>query len=90
MLLKIMGAIDTLGGLILLFGTGIAIPHLILIIFGGLLLIKALFGMLKGFASWIDLVSGVIFILMIFFNIHWIICLIAGILLIQKGIFSFL
>jgi len=47
-------------------------------------------GLLRDFASWIDLASGIILILSIFFHIPLVICIIAGILLIQKGIFSFL
>jgi Sec-independent protein secretion pathway component TatC len=89
MLVKIFGAIDFIIGLILMFGTGF-LPHSILIFCGITLLIKSGIGLLKNFASWIDLSSGLIFILSIFFQIPLVICLIAGILLIQKGIFSFL
>lgn len=89
MLVKVLGGIDFISGLILIFGTGLA-PKSILIFFGILLLIKAGFGMFKSFASWIDLLSGGVFILAIFFQIPLWIGIIAGILLIQKGIFSFL
>jgi hypothetical protein len=90
MLVKVLGLIDFLAGLILIFGINFKIPFLILIIFGIVLLIKAGIGLLKDFASWIDLFCGTIFILLIFLPIFWIICLIASVLLIQKGIFSFL
>ena len=89
MLVKILGGIDFISGLILIIGAKF-IPYQILIFFGIILLIKALIGLLRDFASWIDFSAGVIFILLIFFPVHWIICLIVGILLIQKGIFSFI
>jgi hypothetical protein len=90
MLIKALGVIDFIAGLILIFGTNLKIPFIILIIFGIFLLVKAGIGLLKDFAGWIDLFAGAIFILLIFFPISWIIGLIAGILLIQKGIISFL
>lgn len=90
MLVKVLGGIDFISGLILIFGAGFSFPIPILTVFGVILLIKSGIGLLRDFASWIDLLAGIIFILLIFFPIHWIICLIAGILLIQKGIFSFL
>ncbi len=90
MLIKILGAIDFIGGLLLIFISGFILPSQILIFLGAVFLIKSLIGFLKDFASWIDLVSGGIFILLIFFQVPWFICLIPGILLIQKGIFSFL
>jgi len=90
MLVKVLGALDFIIGLILIFGARIKIPATILIILAVFLFIKAGIGLLKDFASWIDLLSGLIFILLIFFPLHWIICLIPAILLIQKGIVSFL
>lgn len=90
MLVKVLGAMDCIEGLILLFGAGIKLPFYISLILGVFLLIKAGMGKLKDIASWIDLIAGIIFILLIFFNVYWLICLIAGILLLQKGVFSFL
>jgi len=90
MLIKFLGAIDFISGLILIFGAGIKLPSILLIIFGIILLIKASMGMLKDFASWIDFIAGLIFIASIFFVVPSIICLISGILMLQKGIFSFL
>ncbi|HJX50225.1 MAG TPA: hypothetical protein VJ438_02060 [Candidatus Nanoarchaeia archaeon] len=89
MLVKILGAVDLIAGLVLIFGTRF-VPHSILIFFGIALLIKAGIGLLRDFASWIDLFAGIIFILSIFFQMPLLICLIPGILLIQKGIFSFI
>jgi hypothetical protein len=91
MLVKVLGVIDFIAGLILIFGIGIELPSTLLILFGIILLIKSFLGGIpKNFGSLTDLSAGTIFILFIFFPIHWIICLIAGILLIQKSIFSFL
>ncbi|MCL5018321.1 MAG: hypothetical protein M1416_00955 [Candidatus Pacearchaeota archaeon] len=90
MLVKILGAIDFIGGLLLLFISGFNLPFQIFVFLGMVFLIKSLLGFLKDFASWIDLISGAIFILLIFFAVPWFICLIFAILLVQKGIFSFL
>jgi hypothetical protein len=90
MLVKALGVLDFIGGLILIFGIGIKIPYSVLLFFGIIFLIKAGIGLLKDFASWIDLANGAIFILLIFFPVTWLICLIGGAFLIQKGIFSFL
>jgi hypothetical protein len=90
MLVKVLGVIDFIGGVFLLFLSKKKFPFLILLVFGIILLVKAGIGLLKDFASWIDLVAGIVFILLIFFPLHWIFCLIAGALLIQKGIVSFL
>jgi hypothetical protein len=89
MLVKVLGGIDFVAGLILLFGTRF-VNDSILIFFGVILLFKAGIGLLRNFASWIDLFSGIIFILSIFLQIPFGICIIAGILMIQKGIFSFI
>jgi hypothetical protein len=89
MLIQILGAIDFLSGLILIFGAGMKIPSLLLIVFGIILLIKSFVGLLKDFASWIDFIAGIIFILQALFSIPPILSVIAGILILQKGIFSF-
>jgi hypothetical protein len=90
MLVKILGAIDFIGGLILIFISGLVLPSQVLIFFGILFLIKSSLGFWRDFASWTDLLSGIIFILLTFFPVYWVICLVLGILLVQKGIFSFL
>jgi len=90
MLIKALGVIDFIGGIFLLFVSGTKFPYLILLVFGIILLIKSGIGLLRDFASWIDLIAGIVFILLIFFPVYWVFCLIAGILLIQKGIVSFL
>lgn len=90
MLVKVLGALDFLAGLILIFTIWTKIPFLILTILAVIFLIKAGIGLLKDFASWIDLVTGIVFVLLIFFPVYGIICLICAGLLIQKGIVSFL
>jgi len=90
MLIKVLGVLDLIIGLILVFIGSARLSYLILLPIAIILFVKAGIGLLKDFASWIDFSSGIIFILLIFFSVPWIICLIAGILLIQKGTSSFL
>ena len=91
MILKILGAIDLISGLILiLLGSGIIFPKTILMFFGMLLLLKSSFGMLKDFASWIDFIGGLILLISNFFEVPGIIAIIIGLFVAQKGIFSFL
>ena len=89
MLVKILGGIDFICGIILIFGIKY-MPVYILVPLGIILIIKSGLGLLKDFTSWIDFLSGVCFILSIFFSVPTIICIIIGILILQKGIFSFL
>ena len=91
MLLKILGAIDLISGLILvLLGTGIVFPGKLLLFLGMLLLIKSSFGLPKDFASWIDFVGGLIFLISNLFEVPGVISIIVGLFIAQKGIFSFL
>ncbi len=90
MLVKALGIFDFMGGLILLFSSGIKTPVPVLVILAAIFLVKALIGLLKDFASWIDFTAGIVFILIIFLPAYWFICLIPAVLLIQKGIVSFL
>lgn len=90
MLVKILGGIDIFSGLILIFsGAGVFAGQKILIFFGFLLLIKSLVGFLKDFASWIDLISGLVLISLLIFPWPGFILIILGILVAQKGLFSF-
>ena len=90
MLVKILGTIDIISGLIfILLSFWLNIPKLILIIFGVLLLIKSSFGFFKDIGSWIDILSGIALIISIFFSLGWI-NFIFAILMFQKGIFSLL
>ncbi len=90
MLVKALGVTDFIAGLILILAAGINFSYFILLPIAGILLIKSLIGKLKDLGSWIDLIASILFILLIFFQVPWIICLIGGILLIQKGVMSFL
>jgi hypothetical protein len=90
MLVKILGAIDVLSGLILILTILTEIPISLLIFFGVALLIKSLIGMLKDFGSWIDFLTGIVLVLCIFVQIPVFIKIIFGILIVQKGIASFL
>ncbi|MCK9596982.1 hypothetical protein M0R19_07375 [Candidatus Pacearchaeota archaeon] len=90
MLIKIFGLTDFIAGLLLIFGANNQLPSWGLYFFGIILVIKSGIGFWADFGSWIDLLSGAVFILSIFFNLPWIIGLILGLLLVQKGIFSFL
>jgi len=89
MLIKVLGLIDLIVGGILIFGMEI-IPNSILIIFGIILLAKSSLGLLKDFASWIDFLGGTILLLSTIISIPFIFSAIIGLLIIQKGMFSFL
>lgn len=90
MLVKILGGIDIVSGLILLSGAGIKIPHMIPLVFGIVLLVKSLFGMFKELGSWIDISTGIILILSSFFAMPIFISIIFAVLILQKGAVSFL
>jgi hypothetical protein len=90
MLVKALGAIDLIAGIILIFATSINLPNQVLIIFGVVLLAKSSLGFLKDFASWVDFLCAGIFLVSIIISVPAIISLIFGLLLLQKGIFSFL
>jgi len=60
------------------------------LVLGIILLIKSSIGFLKDFASWVDFLAGIVFLMSIIINIPIFIGIILGILLIQKGVFSFL
>ena len=89
MLIKILGMIDLFAGSILIFGSGINLP-LLFGLFGIILIIKSFMGFLKNFASWVDLIAGVILLGGIILPIPIVITVIIGILVLQKGVVSFL
>ena len=89
MLVKILGAIDLIAGSILIFGSGINLP-LLFSLFGIVLIIKSFMGFLKDFASWVDLIAGSILLISIILPIPITIKIIIGLLVLQKGIVSFL
>ena len=89
MLVKILGGIDVLLGIFLVFLNNFNFSKTALIIFGIVLLLKSSLGLLKNFASWIDFLAGIVFLLSILVSIPGFICVILGLLLLQKGGFSF-
>ena len=90
MLVKILGGIDVLLGVFLIFINSLNFSKTALMIFGIILLIKGSLGLFKNFACWVDGLAGFVFLLAIVVSIPGIICIILGLLLLQKGIFSFL
>jgi len=90
MLVKILGGIDVLGGLLLILTLLTDVPHYLLIFFGVILLFKSLLGFPKNFGGWVDFCVGSILLLCIFFSIPLIIKIILAFLIVQKGISSFL
>ena len=90
MLVKGLGILDLIAGIILIFGMGAFIPASILIILGIIFLLKSSLGLFKDFASAIDLITGLLFIALAATTIPFLISLIFGIIVIQKGILSFL
>lgn len=87
MLIKVLGAADIIGGIILML-TGVITPNVsFLVILGAIFIIKSSIGRLRDFGSWIDLSSGIFFLVSVFFQIE-IINIILGIFLIQKGLAS--
>ena len=90
MLVKILGATDIFSGLILIVGNWINVPTELLLILGGILVIKSFLGMFKEIGSWIDIGTGIILILSALVSMPFVISLIFGILILQKGVFSFL
>ena len=90
MLVKALGIIDVFAGLILIFGMGINFSSQMLIIFGIVLLAKSSLGLFKDFASWVDSLAGLTFILSAMISVPVIVSIIIGLLILQKGVFSFL
>tara|TARA_Y100000310_G_C19996946_1_gene496666 strand:- start:110 stop:382 length:273 start_codon:yes stop_codon:yes gene_type:complete len=90
MLVKILGAIDVTGGAILSLSILTEIPSQILIVLGLVLLVKSFMGFPKDFAGWIDFLVGITLILTAFITIPLFIKIIFIVLIMQKGISSFL
>ena len=90
MLVKILGAIDVLAGVILIFNLTNHFSQQALLILGIIFLAKSCLGLLKDFASWIDFLTGIFFLLSIIITFPLAISIIIGILILQKGAFSFI
>ena len=89
MLVKTLGAIDLIVGLIILFLTSLNLPNQMLLFFGVLIFTKSSIGMLRDFGSWIDFSAGIILGIAILVNIPLFLSLVVGFLVLQKGVFSF-
>jgi hypothetical protein len=90
MLVKILGIIDLLAGTILIFNEWLNLSKIVFLIFGIILFAKSFLGFPKNFASWIDIFCGILLLLSIFFSFPIWIRAIFGLLVFQKGVFSFL
>ena len=90
MLVKILGALDLIAGAVLGLSALVEIPFYLLIILGGIILIKSFLGFPKDFAGWIDFLTGAILIMIAFIAVPLFIKIIFAVLIIQKGISSFL
>lgn len=89
MLVKMFGLADLLIGMTLVFLSGFNPPTNVLIYFSLIAFTKSTFGMLKDFGSWIDFSAGVVLGIAILINVPLFLSLVVGILVLQKGIFSF-
>jgi len=90
MLIKLFGVLDIIIGAILIFGTGLDLPLKFLIFLAIVMISKSSLGFWQDFGSWVDLIIGFVFLLMIIISIPKFIGIILGILVVQKGFFSFL
>ncbi|MEK6898288.1 MAG: hypothetical protein AABX28_02940 [Nanoarchaeota archaeon] len=90
MLVQILGAIDIIAGLILMFGINKFMPVEILGIIGIVLFLKSSLNLLRDLGSWIDVFAGIIFLLSISIKTPFFISIIIGLLILQKGVFSFM
>ncbi len=89
MLVRILGVFDIIVGMMLVFLSSLNPTTGTLVFFGVISVTKSSFGMLKDFASWIDFLAGIILGLAILVNIPAMLGIIVGIMVFQKGIFSF-
>ena len=89
MLVKIMGIIDLIVGIIILFLINLNLPNQMLFFFGILIFTKASVGRLKELGSWIDFSAGFVLFLSMIITLPATISVILGVLVLQKGIFSF-
>lgn len=89
MLVKILGILDLISSFILIFALYKFFPSSIILTIGILVLLKSTLSLFQDVASWIDFFAGAILLLTLSGSVPWVVCFIAGILVLQKGIFSF-
>jgi hypothetical protein len=90
MLIKLLGLLDVVAALFLIFEGNIGLSYKVFVFLGMLLILKSSLGMLKDFASWIDFVGGVSLILSVLITVPYTLKIVIGLLLLQKGVFSFI
>ena len=88
MFVKILGIIDIIAGLILIFATQTDFPFQIILLLGIILITKSSLGFLQNFGSWIDFLGGIVILISLLVNLPIIIPFIHGALVIQKGFLS--
>jgi len=90
-LIKILGAIDVVAGIIfLMLIFGMNAPFQILLFFAGLLLLKGMFIITGDVLSLIDLASSLLFFISIFFSLPALLLWIPAFILFAKGFVSFI
>ncbi len=90
MLVQTLGIIDIIAGAILILNWSGHLPQKVILFIGMVLILKSLIGFFKDFASWIDFLSGLTFLILALINVPPFITIILGILIIQKGVVSFI
>ena len=90
MLVKILGLTDLIIGILIVFLSQFNPPANVLISFSVIAFSKSSLGMLRDFGSWIDFSAGILLGIAIIMNIPIILSIIVGLLVLQKGVFSFL
>jgi hypothetical protein len=94
MILKILGFLDILAAILFFLNSvfdksNTWLPNKIIFIAGVYLLVKGIFFILTlDFASIIDVISGILIIISVYYPLYMILTSIVVILLLQKGIFS--
>ena len=91
MLIKLLGGLDVISALIMFFmSAGVSMPKSFLITLGVIFLIKSATNLFRDFGSWVDVSASLVFFISVIVGVYWIIPLIVGILLVQKGLVSFI
>ncbi|MDP2628710.1 MAG: hypothetical protein Q8P15_02315 [Nanoarchaeota archaeon] len=89
MLLKILGGADIVLSIILIFINSLNIHFSILWVGGIFLILKGGINFYRYWATWIDGTAGILLLFSSVFHIPSIIVTIVGLLLLQKGVYSF-
>ncbi len=90
MLVKILGGVDVLAGLALLVEIGNFVPTTILIALGTAMFAKAFMGFPTDVGGWMDMITSLSLFASIFFSLNGIVLVIVAIMVLQKGLLSFL